>query len=72
MNSPDTAGWRVDCHPCPHERVHRIEYEQLTRNLDELKARVGRVEANIARGVLLLVANLAGVIVTLLQAYIET
>ncbi len=72
MNKDGKAWWATDCITCPHERVHQIEYRQLDQNLNELKTRVGRVETTLARGVLLLVANLAGVVITLLRAYIDS
>lgn len=50
-------------------KLHQVEYRQLAANLDELKGRVGQVEATLARGVLLLVANLAAVLATLITAY---
>lgn len=50
-------------------KLHQLEYRQLSANLDELKGRVGQVEATLARGVLLLVANLAAVLATLITTY---
>lgn len=50
-------------------KLHQVEYRQLAANLEELKGRVGQVEATLARGVLLLVANLAAVLATLVAAY---
>ncbi len=58
---------RDSCETCPHERVHRVEYQLLTENLNEVKARVARVETTLGRGVLLLVANLMGVAMSLMK-----
>lgn len=51
-------------------KLHQIEYRQLAANLEDLKGRVGKVEATLARGVLLLVANLAAVLATLVTTYL--
>ena len=53
--------------PCPYKVVHDIQYQSLREDLGELKARVQRLETTLARGVTLLVANLAGVIALLLR-----
>ena len=50
---------------CPFEGVFRVELRSLHEDLKEVKERVGRLEQTLARGVLLLVANLAGIVVTL-------
>lgn len=55
------------CESCPHERVHAVEYRALTDNLLDLKSRVDKLEVTLGRGVLLLVANLAAVIMSLAQ-----
>lgn len=55
-----------DC-SCPYERVYAVEVRNIREDLRELKVRVGRLEATIARGVLLLVANLVGVVMSLAQ-----
>lgn len=60
------------CESCPHERVHKIEYRQLTENLKEVKDRVERVETTLARGVLLLVVNLAAMVVSLAREFIQS
>lgn len=52
---------------CSYERVYAVEIRNIREDLQELKARVGRLEATIARGVLLLVANLVGVVMTFAQ-----
>ncbi len=53
-----------DC-SCAFERVYEVEMRGLHEDLRELKERVLGLETVLARGVLLLVANLAGVAVTL-------
>lgn len=52
---------------CPYKLVHDIQWASLREDLCELKTRVQRLEATLARGVTLLVANLVGVIVSLLH-----
>ena len=47
------------------ERVAEVQFKNLHTDLEELKARVRGLEERIARGVMLLVANLAGVVVML-------
>lgn len=55
------------CVPCPYERAYDVQLKNLTGDLDELKTRVGALETTLNRGLLLLVANLVGVILTLAQ-----
>lgn len=52
---------------CVCGRVYEVQVNNLSEDLKELKDRVQRLEATLARGVLLLVANLAGVAVSLAQ-----
>ncbi len=52
---------------CPYEKVYAVQFEGVREDLRELKARVGRLETTLARGVLLLMANLVGVAMTLAQ-----
>ncbi len=59
------------CDPCPQERVHALQYQTLCDSLDEVKGRVARLEATLARGVLLLVANLAGMLLTLAREFLD-
>lgn len=59
------------CEGCPHERVHKVEYRQLSENIGELKERVGRVETTLGRGVLLLVANLMAVVMSLTREFLQ-
>ncbi len=58
-----------ECDSCPHERVHKVEYQLLTQNLDDLRMRVARVETMLGRGMLLLVANLAGVAMSVASSF---
>lgn len=55
---------------CSFERVYEVEMRGLHEDLNELKERVSRLETTLARGVLLLVANLAGVVVTLARGLV--
>ena len=52
---------------CPDRRVHEVEVKILHDDLAELKDRVRRLETTLARGVMLLVANLVGVTLSLAQ-----
>jgi hypothetical protein len=52
---------------CPYEQIYAAEFRGVKEDLHDLKTRVGRLETVIERGVLLLLANLVGVIVTLVQ-----
>ena len=47
------------------------EFRLLDSRLMDLKDRVVRLETTMARGVLLLVANLAGVVMSLAHQYIQ-
>ncbi len=55
---------------CPYERAYSVEFQSLKEDLRELKTRVGQLESTLARGVMLLVANLAGMVVTLARQWI--
>lgn len=52
---------------CQYARVYAVQFKSLKEDLRELKERVDRLETTLARGVMLLVANLAGVIVMLAE-----
>lgn len=52
---------------CPYERVFEVECKSLKSSMRELKERVQRLESVTSRGVLLLVANLVGVVIVLAQ-----
>jgi len=58
---------KEDDEPCRYERVHAVQFESFRDDLRELKERVRRLEGAIERGVLLLVANLIGIVITLGQ-----
>jgi hypothetical protein len=53
--------------PCALRSVCEVEFRSLSDDLGELKVRVRRLESALARGVLLLIANLVGVITVLAQ-----
>ena len=59
------------CKSCPMERVHQVEYRTLTGKLGDVNRRVERLEAQLGRGILLLVANLAGVVTTLVHGVLQ-
>lgn len=59
-----------ECEMCPYEKVYTVQFDKLTEDLKELKERVRSLEATLARGVLLLVANLAGVVVMLVRGMV--
>jgi hypothetical protein len=59
-----------DTPACPYKLVHDVQWTSLREDLSEMRARVQRLEAILARGVTLLVANLVGVIVLLLHQLI--
>ena len=50
---------------CTCAAVYEVKVDNLKDDLRELKERVQRVETTLARGVMLLVANLTGVVITL-------
>jgi hypothetical protein len=49
-----------------------VKLANLAEDLRELKDRVQRLESTLARGVMLLVANLVAVVITLLQQIIRS
>lgn len=53
------------CDVCSFQQVARVEFRNLAEDLRELKARVHDLERTLARGVMLLIANLAGLIVAI-------
>ena len=55
------------CATCPYEMAYEVQFQNLTGDLDELKERVRCLERTLGRGVTLLVANLVGVVLMLLQ-----
>ena len=63
MSHPNT----FTCDACPMARLTEAEFGHLRQESQELRQRVDRVENTVNRGVLLLVANLAGVVVILTE-----
>ena len=61
-----------DCKRCPMRQVHQVEYRVMSGQFEDIKERVGRLETQLGRGILLLVANLAGVATTLARALIQS
>ena len=51
--------------------VFDAEFRLLDSKMMDLKERVTRLESTMARGVMLLVANLAGVVMSLAQQYLQ-
>ena len=58
--------------PYTMNHVQQLEHKMLESQLNDLKDRVNRLETQIGRGILLLVANLAGVATTLAHALIQS
>ena len=56
---------------CACAHVQDVKLANLADDLRELKDRVQRLESTLARGVMLLLANLAAVVVTLLQQIVR-
>ncbi|HRI89140.1 MAG TPA: hypothetical protein PLJ47_11130 [Candidatus Hydrogenedentes bacterium] len=56
---------------CGSTSVQEVKLANLADDLRELKERVRQLESTLARGVMLLLANLAAVIVTLLQQVVR-
>lgn len=56
-----------DCVTCPYEKVYAMQFDSVTEDLKELKERVRGLDALLTRGMLLLVANLVGVVITLIR-----
>jgi len=53
--------------PCRYEMAYSLQFQNLRGDLNELKDRVRSLESTLSRGVMLLVANLVGVVVTLAE-----
>ena len=56
-----------ECSSCQFEKVYELQFRGVNQDLAELSERVKRVETVLARGVFLLITNLAVVIITLAQ-----
>lgn len=53
------------------DRAHEVRFEALADAIDELKARVLRLENVLTRGMTLLIANLIGVATLLAQQVLQ-
>jgi hypothetical protein len=56
---------------CRYEAACAVQFQSLREDLNEVKERVGRLESTLARGVMLLVANLVGVVMMLAQQHVK-
>lgn len=61
----------TNCETCRYEMAYDVQFRELTNDLGELKERVRRLESTLTRGMLLLVANLAGVVMVLAQELLK-
>ncbi len=52
-------------HTCAFEQAAQVEFRSLTTTVSELKERMTRLEQTLGRGIALLVANLAGMVIML-------
>ncbi len=57
----------AECSPCPYEMAYDVQFRKVEENLEDMRQRVRRLETVLARGVMLLIANLACVVGTLAQ-----
>jgi len=60
-------GMKEGTESCRYEMAYTVQFQNLREDLKELKERVRGLETTLTRGVVLLVANLVGVIMTLAQ-----
>jgi len=56
---------------CAMGMVYEERFARFASELAELRRRIEKVETTLSRGVTLLVANLAGIIVMLLETFIK-
>lgn len=56
---------------CAFEQVAEVEFRNLTTSVRELRERMGRLEQTLSRGIGLLVANLAGMVIMLAGRLLE-
>ena len=61
----------MNMEPCAYERVAAVEFRNLNADIEEVRDRVGRLELVLSRGVNLLIANLVGVVMVLVQQVME-
>ena len=54
-----------------YHRVYEVQFQSFREDVKELKARAQRLEQTLGRGVLLLIANLAGMAVSLWQQLLQ-
>jgi hypothetical protein len=54
-----------------YSALAELQFRNLADDLDELKERVRSLEVTLARGVMLLVANLAGMAISLAQQLVR-
>jgi hypothetical protein len=67
MNTKEEHPMENDVTFTAQERLYELQFENLNRDLNEVKDRVKSLEVALARGVMLLVANLAGVVIMLAE-----
>jgi hypothetical protein len=56
---------------CAMGMVYEEKFARFASELAELKGRIEKVETTLSRAVTLLVANLAGIIVILLETFVK-
>ena len=56
---------------CSMGMVYEEKFVHFASELADMKRRIEKVETNLARGVSLLIANLAGIIVILLETFLK-
>jgi len=59
------------CEDCPQREVNEVEFRLLDTRLCDLKERVEKLETAMGRGLMLLVANLVGIVVSLAQQVMQ-
>lgn len=58
---------KTETEPCRYEMAYSVQFQHLREDLGEVKDRVKRLELTLGRGVLLLLANLVGMVMMLVQ-----
>ena len=61
-----------ECKSCQYELAYSLQFQNLKDDLSELKERVARLESTLARGVMLLIANLLGVAMMLAKQLMQS
>ena len=56
---------------CAMGMVYEEKFAHFASELAELRRRIGKVETTLSRGITLLVANLTGIIVMLLETFVK-